>query len=150
MRHLPIILLLGIMIALPSCKYFKKGEKIRAAALLKAQADSMRVADSLQKVQNLLMEQRADSARKADETRLALVANHKFNIIVGSFMSPEYAKNYADGYKKEGYDPKIIRMEGSKFQLVSVESFDSFTTAAKRLGQFQDTVQFEAWLYVKK
>ncbi len=115
-----------------------------------AQADSMRTADSLERVQNLLMDQRADSARKAEEARLALEANHKYNIIVGSFVTPEYAKHFADGYKNEGYDAKIIQMEGSKFQLVAVESFDSFRKAAKRLAQFQDTVQFEAWMYVKK
>jgi hypothetical protein len=150
MRHLSMFLLIGILLALPSCKYFKKGEKSRTMAFMKAQADSIRVADSLQSVQNILMDQRADSARKADEARLALEAKHKYNIIVGSFVSSEYAKLYAEGYRKEGYDPKIIQMEGSKFQLVSAESFDSFRKAAKRLDQFQDTVQIEAWLYVKK
>jgi hypothetical protein len=119
-------------------------------ALMKAQADSMRVADSLVKVRNILKDLRADSARKADEVRLAMEANHKFNIIVGSFVTPEYAKLYAEGLRKEGYDPKIIQDVGSKFQLVSAESFDSFRKAAKRLEQFQDTVQIEAWMYVKK
>lgn len=150
MRNIPIVLLLTLIISLPSCKYFKKGEKIRTMAFMKAQADSMRTADSLERVQNMLLDQRADSARKADEARLALEANRKYNIIVGSFVTPEYAKLFADGYKKEGYDPKIIQKEGSKFQLVALEAFDSFRKAVQRLEQVQDTMQFEAWLYVKK
>jgi hypothetical protein len=55
-----------------------------------------------------------------------------------------------ENYRKHGYDPKIIKMEGSKFELVSVEAFDSFTKAVSRLKQVQDTVQFEAWMYIKK
>jgi hypothetical protein len=150
MRQLFVVLFIGFLIALPSCKYFKKSEKIKTMAYMKAQADSIRVADSLEKVQNLIMDQRADSARKADEEKLALSASHKYNIIVGSFLTPEYAKGYAEGYKKEGYDPKIIQMDGSKFQLVSAEAYDSFKKASVRLAQFQDTVQMEAWMYVKK
>jgi hypothetical protein len=150
MRPLYIILLLGFLYVLPSCKYFKKGEKVRTMEFMKAQADSMKLADSLEQLQNRLMDQRADSARKAEEERLALASSHKYNIIVGSFLTPEYAKLYADEYRKEGYDPKIIQMEGSKFQLVSAEAFDSFRKAVTRLEQFQDTVQTEAWMYVKK
>jgi len=150
MRHLSIVLFLGFLFVLPSCKYFKKGEKVRTMAFMKAQADSMRLADSLEQVQNRLMDQRADSGRKAEEERLAMAANHKYNIIVGSFLSSEYASLYADEYRKEGYDPKIIQMEGSKFNLVSAEAFDSFRKAVDRLSQFQDTVQVEAWMYVKK
>jgi hypothetical protein len=148
MRHLPIILFLVFLFLLPSCKYFKKGEKEMTMAFMKAQADSMRLADSLVQVQNRLMNQKADSARKAEEERLA--ESHKYNIIVGSFLSPDYAKLYAAEYRKEGYDTKIIKMEGSKFQLVSAEAFDSFRKATDRLSQFQDTVQVEAWMYVKK
>ena len=33
-----------------------------------------------------------DSIRKADEERLAMESKYKYNIIVGSFITPEYAK----------------------------------------------------------
>lgn len=150
MRYLSVILFVGFLFVLPSCKYFKKGEKVRTMAFMKAQADSMNLADSLKRVQNLIMDQKADLARKAEEEKLAMEASRKYNIIVGSFLTPDYAKFYADGYRKEGYDPKIIQKEGSKFQLVVVEAFDSFRKAVDRLSQFQDTVQVEAWMYVKK
>ena len=73
-----------------------------------------------------------------------------FNIIVGSFITPEYAKVYAEGYRKQGYDPKIIMKEGSKFELVSIEAYDSFRKAFSRLKQFQDKIQIESWLFINK
>ncbi len=63
-------------------------------AILKAQEDSIRVADSLQKIKERLMaieNAKLDSVRNAEEARLALESN-KYNIIVGSFLTPDYAK----------------------------------------------------------
>jgi hypothetical protein len=157
MRHLSVFVLAIILIMLPSCKYFRAGglfgKKARTMAILKAQEDSIRVADSLQIIKARLIateKARLDSLRYADEVRKEMESKNKFNIIVGSFITPEYAKVYADRYRKQGYDPKIIRQEGSKFELVSVESYDSFRKAVSRLKQFQDTVQFESWLFINK
>jgi|BarGraIncu01122A_1022018.scaffolds.fasta_scaffold72828_1 hypothetical protein len=156
MRRLSIIILLGLLIILPSCKYFKGGlfgKKARTMAIMKAREDSVRVADSLQKVkeQFLRVEQiKVDSLRRVEEERLALESKYKYNIIVGSFITPEYAKGLSEEYRKQGYDPKIIKMEGSRFELVSIEAYDSFRKAVSRLEQFQDTVQLESWLYIKK
>jgi cell division protein FtsN len=157
MRHLSVILLIGLLIILPSCKYFKGGglfgKKARTMAILKAQEDSIRIADSLQKVKDHLMvieNAKLDSARKADEVRLTMESRYKYNIIVGSFITPEYAEGLKEVYRKNGYDPKIIKMEGGKFELVSVEAFDNFRKALSQLKQIQDTVQLEAWMYIKK
>jgi len=156
MRYLSVILLTGLLIVLPSCKYFKGGlfgRKARALAIEKAQNDSVRAADSLQKVKSHLMDienARLDSLRRADEEKQAFESRHKFNIIVGSFITPTYAKMLSEVYRKQGYDPSILKMEGSRFELVSIEGYDSFEKAAERLSQFQDTVQFESWMYVKK
>lgn len=122
-------------------------------AIEKALIDSIRAADSLQNVKAHLMDienARLDSLRKADEERLAFESKHKYNIIVGSFITPEYAKMLDDEYRKQGYDPKIIKMEGSRFELVSIEGYENFKKAVVRLKQFQDTVQFESWMYIKK
>lgn len=157
MRNLSSILLIGILVVLPSCKYFKGGglfgKKARTLAIMKAQEDSIRRADSLQKVQDQLAaieNARIDSLRKTEETSRALESDHKYNIIVGSFITPEYAKVYAEEYRKQGYDPRIIKNGNSRFQLVAAEGHESFGKAALRLRQFQDTVQIEAWLFVKK
>jgi hypothetical protein len=156
MRHLAILLLLCFLVVLPSCKYFKGGlfgKKSRAMAIMKAREDSTRVADSIQQIQFRLQEieqAKLDSVRRVEEARLAMESKQKYNIIVGSFVTPDYAKGLTEVYRKQGYDPKIIRMEGSRFELVAVEGYNSFNKAASRLLQFQDTIQSESWLYVKK
>jgi hypothetical protein len=157
MRHLSMILLIGLLAVLPSCKYFKGGglfgKKARTMAIMKAQEDNIRRTDSIQKVKDQLAaieNVRIDSLRKTDEARKALESNHKFNIIVGSFITPEYARIFAEEYRKQGYDPEIIKNQGSRFELVSAEGHESFRKAVTRLRQFQDTVQIEAWLFVKK
>jgi hypothetical protein len=157
MRHLLFVLALGFLIILPSCKYFKGGllfgKKAKTLAIMKAKDDSVRVADSLQKVRDLLLkadQARVDSVRMAEEQRLLLESKFKYNIIVGSFITPEYAKLLIEEYKKQGYDPKILKIDGSKFELVAIEAYDNFTKAVSRLEKFKDTVQMESWLYIKK
>ena len=156
MRHLSVFLLIGLLITLPSCKYFKGGifgKKARALAIVKVQEDSIRAVDSLQKVKDHLMEiekAKLDSIRKDVDERLVLESKYKFNIIVGSFITPDYAKGLSEKYRKQGYDPKILKKEGSRFELVSIGAYDNFRKAFARLKQFQDTVHLESWMYVKK
>jgi hypothetical protein len=154
MRHLSAFVFVALLVFLPSCKYFKGGlfgKKTNTMAILLAQQDSVRVADSIKKVQDRLFaleSAKLDSVRKADEERLALES--KYNIIVGSFITPEYARGLAEVYRKQGYDTKIIKMEGGRFELVSAEAHDSFRKAVSRLKEFKDTIELEAWMYIKK
>lgn len=157
MRHLLLVLILGCLVILPSCKYFKGGllfgKKAKTMAIMKVREDSIRVADSLQKVKDQLMKIElaiGDSIRRVEEERIALGSKYKYNIIVGSFITPEYAKALTEEYRKKGYDPKILKVEGSRFELVAVEAYNSFTKAASQLVKFKDTVQLESWLYIKK
>ena len=156
MRHLFFVLVFGLLIILPSCKYFKGGLLFGNKAktmIMKARVDSVRVADSLQKVRDFLLkadQARVDSMRMAEEQRLSLGSKFKYNIIVGSFITPEYAKLLTEEYRKQGYDPKILNIDGSRFELVAIEAYDSFTKATSRLEKFKDTVQLDSWLYIKK
>jgi hypothetical protein len=155
MRHLSAVIFIIMLVILPSCKYFKSGglfgKKQKALDELLATQDSIRVADSLKKVQDhlLAMENaRIDSLRRVEEERLAMES--KYNIIVGAFITPEYAKGFADEYRKLGYDAQILKLEGTSFELVAAEGHKSFRTAVTRLNAFQDTVTIDAWLYIKK
>lgn len=157
MRHLSTISLIILLVVLPSCKFFKGrglfGKKANTVAIWQARQDSTRVADSLSKVQFRLMaieNAKTDSVNKADEERLAWESKYKYNIIVGSFITPEYAKGLAEVYRKQGYDTKIIKMAGSRFELVSAEGHASFRKGVARLNEFQDTVELDAWMYIKK
>jgi len=157
MRHLPVLFLIGFLMVLPSCKYFKNGglfgKKSRAMAIMKAQEDSIRLADSLQKVKDELRateSAKPDSVKRVVDAHLVVKSSYRYNIIVGSFITPVYAEACAKEYGKKGYDSKILKPEGSRFELVSVETSDSFRKAVSRLRQFQDSVRIEAWLYIKK
>jgi hypothetical protein len=155
MRHLPALVLIVLLVTLPSCKFFKGGKlfgkKQRALVELYARQDSTRVADSIKKVQDRLLAQeiaRLDSIKNSEEVKLAMES--KYNIIVGSFITPEYAKGFAEEYRKLGYDAQILKMEGTKFELVAAEGHKRFKTALTRLNAFQDTVTIDAWMYIKK
>ncbi len=156
MRHLTALVLILMLATLSGCKYFKGkklfGKKARETEMLKARQDSIRVADSIMKVQERLKaieDARLDSIRLAEEKR-AWELKNKYNIIVGSFITPEYARTHAETYRQNGYDARIIKMEGSRFDLVSAEAHESFRKAVARLQQFQDTVEIGAWLYILK
>jgi hypothetical protein len=153
MRHLSAVILIVLLAIMPSCRFFggKGSAKKKAEAALMARYDSTRVADSLKKVQDDLIaieNANLEAARKAEEEKASLAK--KYNIIVGSFITPEYAQNFLEEYKKQGYDARILKVEGSRFELVSAESHDNFRTAVARLKEFQDNIQIDSWMYIVK
>jgi len=155
MRHLSAVILVALLVVLPSCKYFKGrglfGRKADTMAVWHARQDSIRVADSIRNAQARLMAEenaRADSLRKVGEEQRAVTS--KYNIIVGSFITPEYAKRLAENYRQKGYNTNIIKMAGSRFELVSADSFDNFRQALSRLNEFQSSIEVDAWMYIKK
>lgn len=156
MRHLTAILIILILAALPSCKYFKSkklfGRKADTMAVWQAKQDSIRVSDSIRTAQARLLaieNARLDSIRIVEE-KIALEKKFRYNIIVGSFITPEYARALVEVYRQRGYDPKIIKAEGSRFEFVSAESHEDFRKAVASLKQFRDTVEIDAWIYIKK
>jgi hypothetical protein len=154
MKQISLIFLIITLTILPSCKFFKDrglfNKKAQTLVLLKARQDSLRIADSLRNVQNQLLaleNARLDSINKATDEKIAL---SRYSIIVGSFITHDYAVAYADQYQKEGYETKIIPLEGTKFELVVAESHEKFSQAVSRLNQFHDTVNIDVWLYTRK
>jgi predicted Holliday junction resolvase-like endonuclease len=158
MRHLITILFLLFLVLFPSCKNIRErglfGKKAKTLEMLRAEQTRIRVADSLKRIENRLKaieEARLDSLRMAaEEEQAAFEAINKFNIVVGSFITPEYAQAWAEEYRKQGYDTRIIKMTGSRFELVVAESYDRFSKAVERLNEFQTTVDIDSWLYVHK
>ena len=156
MRHLITIIFLLFLVLFPSCKNIRErglfGKKAKTLEMLKAEQTRIRVADSLKRIENRLKaieEARLDSLRMAaEEEQAAFEAINKFNIVVGSFITPEYAQAWAEEYRKQGYDTRIIKMTGSRFELVVAESYDRFSKAVERLNEFQTTVDIDSWLYV--
>lgn len=143
-----------MLAGLPSCKFFRDkvfGKKERALAAELARQESIRVADSIRKAQDYLLaakKARLDSIRIADEKKLE--TGNKYNIIVGSFITPEYARSLSEEYNKMGYNTQLIKPGDSKFELVAAESHEDIRMAIKRLEAFQDTVHVESWIYIRQ
>lgn len=155
MKHIAVVILIALLASLASCKFFKEKKLFgRKKAELAEQMElqrRMHVADSLKLVKERLQaieNARIDSIRLAEEERLSLAS--KYNIIVGAFITPEYARAWIEEYQNRGYNPRIIKMEDSRFELVSVEAHESVGKAVSRLDRFRDTVQVDAWIYNKK
>jgi hypothetical protein len=152
MRHLSALafVIIVLLVVSPSCK--KKGglfgkKKADQTMLMLARQDSLRVVDSIRKAQEALMAievARQDSIRLAEEAKMAL----KYHIIVGSFYTPEYARSLAEEYKTKGYNVRILKMKGSRFELVSAEAFDKFRPAFNKLQDYQQNIMPDAWLYL--
>jgi len=157
MRQFVFVFITLLLIFSYSCKNIRErglfGKKAKTLEMLRAQQDSIRVADSLKRVENRLRaveEARLDSLIQAEQERINNEARNKYNIVVGSFLTPEFALAWADEYRKQGYDAKIIRKTGSQFDLVVAESYDKWPKAIERLEAFQDTVDIDTWLYINK
>jgi hypothetical protein len=156
MRQLSAIALIIFLLVLPSCKFFRgKGlinKKVDKMIALRAKQDSIRIADSIKTIQNRLNEienARIDSVRKVTE-EMEMKMKNRYNIIVGSFLVPENAKGLAEVYKQKGYDTKIIKMDGSKFELVSAEAHESMAKAFRRIKEFQNNIEKDSWVYMVK
>jgi hypothetical protein len=155
MKQLVVFFVIILIVVFPSCKCMREkgwiGKRSDTMAVWLAKRDSARVADSIRNVQNRLLaleNARLDSIRKADQDRLEFETRYKYNIIVGSFITPQYARDFSSEMTKRGYKARILKLEGTKFEMVSAEAHESFRQAIDRLKQFQDTVATDAWLYV--
>lgn len=157
MRQLTAFILIMLLVISPSCKWLREkgflGKKADTMVVWRAKQDSIRVADSIRKVQDRLLaleNAKLDSMRKADQERKDWESKFKYNIIIGSFITPMNAKNFSAEFAAKGYKTRILKLEGTKFELVSAEAHDNFKRAVERLKQFQDTVAFDAWMYIMK
>ena len=89
MKHLLVIILSGLLIALPSCKYFKRGalfsKKNQNPSIMKAREDSTRAANSLLKIKDHLQDvenAKLDSLKRVDVERKASEAVRPASILV--------------------------------------------------------------------
>lgn len=154
MRQLAVFVLIMLLVVLPSCKFLREkglfGRKADTMAVWQAKVRNMRVADSIRKAQDklLALENKLDSVKNAEQDRGVWESKNRYNIILGSFVTPEYARNFSADLSQKGYKTRIIKLEGTKFEMVSAEAHESFRNAVSRLKQFQDTVSIDAWLYI--
>ena len=98
--------------------------------------ENLRKEDSLRKVQDKILaaeKAKLDSLNKADLQRNEWEGKYRYNIIIGSFITPEYARKYSAEFAAKGYDTRILKLEGTQFEMVSAEAHENFGTAVARL-----------------
>lgn len=155
MRSLLLSVLI-VLLLLPSCNFIKKkgwfGTGRAAEAAMQIRLDSIRVADSLREVRAAELafarEQAIqDSLLRIDEEMDFYDNQFIYHIIVGSFITPEYALDHSDFYNSMGYQTQIF--EGvNGFDLVSAMDLEDYSQSLYQLENFKDTVEIEAWLYI--
>jgi hypothetical protein len=157
MKQLAAFGIIMIIVLLPSCKWLKEmgflGKKNDTMVVWQLKQKNLRVADSLKNIQDKLMaieNAKRDSAMKADQAKQEWETKYRYNIILGSFITPEYARSFSADLSQKGYKTRIIPLEGTKFEMVSAEAHDNFSAALSRLKEFQDTVSPDAWIYIYK
>jgi hypothetical protein len=157
MRILASFLILVLFIFISSCNNSRKGgpggKKAKTLEMLKAEQDSVRAADSVRRVERRLKaleEARQDSIKMAAQENPAGKSGSKYNIIVGSFLTPDNARKRAEEYRDKGYDARVIVAEENDYELVVAESYDQLAKAEERLSYIRQNVNSDAWLYVKK
>lgn len=145
-----IVLLLSIVFFLfQACNNKKQNSEQEAYQRMR---DSTRIADSIKTVQAAelayaLEVARLDSIARAEEEFKILEESSKYHIIVGSFITPEFALEHTEYYVSMGYDAKIYPADNG-FELVSAMDIDNLTEAVLMLERFKDTVDFESWIYI--
>ncbi len=145
-----------VLLLLPSCNFVKKkgwfGTGRAAEAAMQIRMDSIRVADSLARVRAAELELEReqaiqDSLLMLEEEMNYYAYQYRYHIIVGSFITPEYALDHSDFYSSMGYQTQII--EGiNGFDLVSAMGLDDYSQSLYQLENFKDTVDIESWLYI--
>lgn len=157
MRYIIVFLVIIMLVLTPSCKWLREkgliGRKADTMAVWKIKQDSLRVADSVRKAQDKLLaieKARLDSLNSADAQRREWEGKYRYNIIIGSFITPDYARKYSAEFATKGYNTRILKLEGTQFEMVSAEAHESLGKAIARLKQFQDTVAYDSWLYIFK
>lgn len=157
MRHYTSILVIVAVIFSSSCKSPGErgvsGKKQKTLEMLKAEQDSVLRADSLKRNERRLQaieEARRDSIKLAEQELQTNVTGSKYNIVVGSFFTPDNARKKAEEYRAQGYKAKVIVTEGNNNELVVIESYDQLSKAEERLRFIQSNVKKDAWIYVLK
>jgi len=142
MKKILILLSLGLFMAY-GCKYFKKPSALTVDTLA---ADTEQVdqgvPDSAFNYSGI--SETAPAVNPAPATGTAQPGN--YYMIVGCFVVPQNATNYAEKLRGMGYDAQIIR-GNDRFQMVAARSYTSYKTSVSEIDKFRSEVSPNAWVY---
>ena len=150
-----LVLLALTVILAGSCSLFDKPsmtqEEIDALVSEKQALEKELQENKAQYEQELTqMQQQMEEARKKAEeeakTKMGKSGTGKYYVIVGSFKTPAYAREYADKVNLMGSDGEIINGPAN-FKLVTHSSHNSLGAAASAMEEARINIASEAWVY---
>jgi len=146
------IALVCLLLMATSCRYieshnpFNKKKREREL-VMERRMDSIRVADSVNRTHLAVRQKAVEDSLAAAAANRVNDAELKYHIIIGSFITPEYADAYASFYSGKGLEAKIIDKANSRFRLVTASSFASLSEASGALASVRETVEAGSWIY---
>lgn len=154
-KLLLLIILTGLLSQ--SCDFFQKKDMFSndkdSLLLYQKKRDSLRFMDSIKALRNKLSSLRARNQRLLDsiksESDRREPSGFRYHVIVGSFKTREYLNSYNRYVQEKGFDTQILRNEYD-FNLISVESFNSWRQALNTLKQIRQDFEKTAWIYVER
>lgn len=151
MKKLFVVLLAGMVLLTPSCDFAKSinpfGKKAREAEALRQQQEAFRVADSIRVANEQAALEQKRQAELAMQAEQEALERSKYHIIVGSFLTPEYADHWLRHITELGYSAKLVEMDGGRWRLVSATSFADIHEAYNSLEEVQNNINGDAWVY---
>ena len=143
MNRTILIVLILLLSSATSCKFIRKKGwfgtgKADTMLVWQEQQANRRVTDSIARVRERIEARervRIDSLNRIEQERLEYEARFRYHIVVGSFITPEYARGFNEHMQRKGYNSKIVQRPGSRFEFVAAEVHDNLKKAVERLWQ---------------
>ena len=151
MKTLRLIAIIMIVFSLSSCKFFKQKKWFSkdVDTLLTTEAPKGPEPDTTH-IETIVQETEPISSPVVSNEPTYGYGNDKFYMVVGSFLSEQFANKYAKKIQEQGYQPQIIYSNSLGFYRVSAKSYNDYKTAVNDIENFRNNVTPRAWVHVKK
>ena len=147
---LSLVLILIMPLALTNCKFFEKRTLFTKEVDTLLEIPDEPIEDTAVVVE-MPEEPQPVAPMEAPEKQVMKpqMNGDKYYMIVGCFLTPQYADAYSEKIGAMGYNTQIIsRPDG--FNMVAAQSYNNFRDAVNDLSSFRSNVQVNSWVYVKR
>ncbi len=154
------LLILALLIAplFQSCDFFQKKDLFSnnedSVKVYQQKQDSLKYVDSIRELQQKVNHLKSQHRQLLDSLRNSRSdqpsgGSYKYHVILGSFKNPEYLKSYNQYVQDRGFETTILENQYS-FQMVAVESTNSWQKAVRTLEELRKGFEKTAWIYAAK
>jgi hypothetical protein len=156
MKKLLLLIFITVPIFQQSCDFFQKKDMFSneqdSLLIYQKKQDSLRLADSIKKLEDQLTDLRRDHRKLLDSVRQSgqvQSSGYHYHVVVGSFKNPGYLDSYNKYVQEKGFNTKILQNKYG-FKLVVVESFNNWSKAVRTLEALRNDFEKRSWIYVEQ